>query len=114
ARCDRKRIRRWLVALSEKELSEATKARQMASVGGMFQYLVYEGLLNKNPMDGVPRPAQDKSRRLVIYLTEEQVEHLLDEIPGGRGLSKREMSYNAKLWPRDRALIVTMLYQGLR
>src|SRR5690606_24434713 len=22
--------------------------------------------------------------------------------------------YNAKLWPRDRALIVTMLYQGLR
>jgi len=115
AEVDRAMARRWVSQLAEKELARATRARRLAAVNGFFRYLAAENLIEKNPFASLPRPRQEsRHQRLVVYLTDEQVEHLLRVLPSTEGLSRRQQSYHKKLWRRDRALIITLLYQGLR
>lgn len=111
----RPQIRRWLKFLDDKQLASTTRARKYAAVNGFYKHLVQEGFIPQNPCEGLRPPASNqRNSRLVVYLTREEVDHLLQTIPSTRGLSRREYSYHEKLWRRDYALIVTLLYQGLR
>lgn len=115
AAVDRPLLRRWLQELDRRQLALATRARKLAAVGGLFKLLVADGRLPRDPFAGLPRPGRgERHRRVVIYLSEAEAERLLQTIPSSEGLTARQAALHRWLADRDLALVVVLLYQGLR
>jgi len=92
-----------LRALTEIGLSSKSIARKMSSIRGLFKYIVAEGLLKKDPTEGLKMPKLPSS--LPEVLSFEQIEKILGAInlEGPRGLGIR-----------DRAIIETLYGTGAR
>ncbi len=93
--------RAYVVALSERKRSPATINRSLSSLKGFYQFLEKRKIVEGNPFSGLR--SLKKSARLPVYLTNREVEALLEEIEGD-GFAPS----------RDRALFELLYSTGCR
>jgi len=93
----------YLRELTEIGLSSRSIARKMSSIRSFFKFMLTEGLLDKNPTEGLKPPKLPQP--LPDVITTEQVDNILETIYLGdsRGLGIR-----------DRAIIETLYATGAR
>jgi integrase/recombinase XerD len=93
----------WRDDLHTRKLAAATIRRHLASLSSLFDYLCEKNAVTHNPVDGVKRPPVDSYKGKTPALGDDQARRLLD-FPAGDSLKDK----------RDRALLATLLYHGLR
>lgn len=98
---DRHILRDYLSRLTDKGIVKASLARKLSAIRSFYRYLMREGILSQNPLEGTSSPKQDK--RLPSFLTIEEVKRLL---------SAPNLSTPQGL--RNRALIELIYASGLR
>ena len=94
-------VRRYAAGLSSAGMAPATVARKLASVRGLFDFLVRTERLGQNPADLVSSPKREE--KLPRVLSAEQVRSLLERIPARTPLELR-----------DRAMLELAYSCGLR
>jgi len=94
-------IRRFVVSLSQQQLSRRTIARKLSCVRSFFRFCCRAGTLEHNPAEAIPTPRQEK--RLPSFLDERQVTRLLAMPP-------------TRKWQgwRDRAILEVLYSTGMR
>jgi site-specific recombinase XerD len=97
---DPRTLRRFAGVLSERGMSRSTIARKLASIRSFYRHLVERGSLEANPADLVATPKKDQY--LPRVLRADEVEALLESIPGSTPLELRdramfELAYAAGL-----------------
>lgn len=93
----------WRDDLHTRTLAASTIRRYLASLSSLFDYLCEKNAVTHNPVDGVKRPPVDSYKGKTPALGDAQARQLLD-FPAGESLKDK----------RDRALLATLLYHGLR
>src|SRR5438067_11372880 len=93
-------LRSYLAWLHTQGYARTTIARRLAAVRSWMRFLCRQGVIARNPSDGLRGPRQEK--RLPHFLSADQMTTLLDA-PG-----------HTPLGTRDRALFETMYSAGLR
>ena len=71
-------IRTWIAYLLEKGLSPRSVNRKISTLKTYFKFLIREGVLIENPMTKVVAPKSKK--RLPIFIEEDQIASLLNEV----------------------------------
>jgi len=94
-------VRRYAAGLSSAGAAPATVARKLASVRGLFDFLVRGERVGQNPADLVSSPKREE--KLPRVLSAEQVRSLLERIPARTPLELR-----------DRAMLELAYSCGLR
>jgi site-specific recombinase XerD len=94
-------VRRYAAGLSSAGAAPATVARKLASIRGLYGYLVRTERAGQNPAELVSSPK--RSEKLPKVLTTEQMRSLLERIPG-----------HTPLELRDRAMLELAYSCGLR
>lgn len=91
----------YLLELEKKGMSPATISRNIASIKAFFLYAVKEGLIEKDPAEGLKAPKIDKKAPKV--LTQEEMEKLLTQprLENPKGL-------------RDKAMLELLYSTGMR
>jgi tyrosine recombinase XerC len=95
-------VRDYLSTLHEKQIQRATILRAIAVLRAFYKYLIEEGITLQTPFAGLPMPKREQ--RLPRFLSEEDMNHLL-ELPAH---SRRKGA------PRDAALLELLYSSGLR
>ncbi|HUS70619.1 MAG TPA: tyrosine recombinase XerC, partial [Anaerolineae bacterium] len=98
---DRQVLRRYLLWLRSEGYVEASMARKLSEIRSFCRYLLQEGQLRTNPIDGVTSPKVPK--RLPRYLSLEEVESLL-----------HAPDLSTPLGQRDRAILELLYASGVR
>jgi site-specific recombinase XerD len=93
----------WRKTLEQRELSPATIRRKLAALSALFQYLCERNAVAINPVDGVERPRADNNEGKTPAIGDAQARALLQAPPADTLKGKR-----------DRAILATFLYHGLR
>ncbi len=75
----RKHIRNWIVSMVNYGLAPKSVNRKVTSLKSYFKFLMREGEVDVNPVDGVPTPKLPK--KLPVFVRDSEMELLLDEIP---------------------------------
>lgn len=94
-------IRRYLSHLYEKKASTRTVLRRLSALRSFYKYAVKEKLVVENPLEEMDSPKKEK--RLPIFISYTQVQHLFEQPDIG--------SY---LGLRDRAIMELFYSSGLR
>jgi integrase/recombinase XerC/integrase/recombinase XerD len=94
-------LRSFVATLSEGGLSNASVARKLASIRGLYDQMVRTGEASQNPAELIPTPKREQ--RLPRVLAPQQMRDLLERIPAGDPLAER-----------DRALLELAYSCGLR
>jgi integrase/recombinase XerC len=97
-------LRKYLVALKEKQLCNRTINRQLSTLRSFFKFLTREGYLQTNPILSLSSPKLEK--RLPQFLTEEEVNRLIAVTFAGKKTDERSF--------RDRAILETFYSTGIR
>ena len=93
----------WRKLLESKLLAAATIRRKLSAVASLFDHLCESNAITHNPCDGVKRPNIDSNEGKSPALGDDQAKLLLNAPPE-----------NTEKGLRDRALLSTLLYHGLR
>jgi len=93
----------WREHLENKKDAPATVRRKLAALSSLFAYLSEHNAVLHNPVDGVKRPKVSRGEGATPALSDEQARALLNA-PVGDSLKAK----------RDRAILATLLYHGLR
>lgn len=93
----------WRGILEGRELAAATIRRKLSALSSLFDYLCDRNCVSHNPVDGVTRPRSETGEGATPALSDEQARFLLDAPPA-----------NTLKGRRDRAILATLLYHGLR
>ena len=93
----------WRDLLSNNGASPATVRRKLSAVASMFDYLCDKNAVETNPVDGVKRPMADNNEGKTPAISDAQAKKLLNA-PDPK----------TKKGIRDRAILATFLYHGLR
>ncbi len=93
----------WRKALERRELAPASIRRKLAALSSLFDYLCEQNAVLLNPVDGVKRPKANNNEGLTPALGNAQARALLNAPPADTIKGKR-----------DRAVLATLLYHGLR
>lgn len=93
----------WRDHLVGRALSGQTVRHRLAALSSLFEYLCERNAVTHNPVKGVKRPAAAGGEGKTPALADHQARLLLDA-PVGDTLKAR----------RDRAILATLLYHGLR
>lgn len=93
----------WRDDLMRRSLTGATIRHRLAALSSLFEYLCDRNAVTHNPVKGVRRPAVETQEGRTPALGDHQARLLLDA-PGDHSLKAR----------RDKALLATLLYHGLR
>jgi integrase/recombinase XerD len=93
----------WRMELERRQLKPATIRRKLSALSSLFDYLCNENAVAGNPVDGVERPMANGNEGSTPALGDRQARKLL-EAPRA-GTLKGD---------RDRAILATLLYHGLR
>jgi site-specific recombinase XerD len=95
--------RKHLETRMDPELSPATIRRKLSALSALFDYLCEKNAIAGNPVDGVKRPLANGNEGSTPALGDAQARKLLEAPPDDtlKGL-------------RDRAILATLLYHGLR
>lgn len=95
-------IRSWLISLKEESISTRTINRKISSLKTFFRFLIKEGEINENPMLKILSPKT--SKKLPIFIEEEKMEILFEEIDFGKGFEAA----------RDRLILEILYSTGIR
>jgi len=93
----------WRKDLEVRALSPASIRRKLAALSSLFDYLCERNAVAGNPVDGVRRPPANGNEGTTPALGDAQARQLLAAPPE-----------NTLKGVRDRAILVTLLYHGLR
>lgn len=93
----------WRDELQAQGLSAATIRRKLSALSALFDFLCEKNSVTHNPVDGVKRPAQNSNEGSTPAISNEQAMKLLNAPDVGTLKGKR-----------DRAILATLLYHGLR
>jgi site-specific recombinase XerD len=93
----------WRKDLEKRGLNDSTIRRKLSAVSSLFEYLCERNAVVHNPVKGVKRPKATVYEGLTPALSDEQA-RLLMNAPAGDTLKAK----------RDRAILATLLYHGLR
>src|SRR5215469_14190602 len=93
----------WRKHLESRKLAASTIRRKLSAVSALFDYLCERNAVAGNPVDGVKRPAAHSNEGSTPALGDAQARKLLDAPPEDtlKGV-------------RDRAILATLLYHGIR
>jgi integrase/recombinase XerD len=93
----------WRDDLVRRELGASTVRHRLAALSSLFEYLCEKNAVTHNPVKGVKRPVPETTDGKTPALGDHQARKLLDA-PVGDGVKAK----------RDRAMLATLLYHGLR
>jgi site-specific recombinase XerD len=93
----------WRKSLEARQVSGATIRRKLAAISSLFEYLCERNAVTHNPVLGVKRPKVDSYEGKTPALGDHQARALL-QAPASDTLKGK----------RDRAILSTLLYHGLR
>jgi site-specific recombinase XerD len=93
----------WRKDLETRELSPASIRRKLSALSSLFDYLCERNAVSGNPVDGVKRPMSNGNEGTTPALGDAQARKLLDA-PQADTLKG----------VRDRAILATLLYHGIR
>jgi integrase/recombinase XerC len=99
---DHQVIRSWIVSMMDKKITARTVNRKITTLKSYFKFLIKEGEIKENPMNRVVAPKT--SKRLPVFVEQESMNKLFDEIDFGEG-------YPAV---RDRMIIELFYATGMR
>ena len=93
----------WRKALEARELAGSTIRRKLSALSALFDYLCERNAVAGNPVDGVKRPGANANEGSTPALSNAQARVLLEAPAAGtlKGV-------------RDRAILATLLYHGMR
>jgi len=93
----------WRKQLENRGLADSTIRRKLSALSALFDYLCERNAVAGNPVDGVKRPAANANEGSTPALGDAQARKLLDAPPEDtlKGV-------------RDRAILATLLYHGIR
>lgn len=93
----------WRELLERRELAAPTIRRKLSALSSLFEYLCENNAVAGNPVDGVKRPVVNSNEGSTPALSDAQARRLLEAPPEDtlKGV-------------RDRAIIATLLYHGMR
>jgi integrase/recombinase XerD len=93
----------WRKDLEKRELAHSSIRRKLSALSALFDYLCEHNAVAGNPVDGVKRPMANGNEGSTPALGDAQARRLLEAPPTDtlKGV-------------RDRALLATLLYHGLR
>jgi len=93
----------WRKDMERRELAAATVRRKLSALSSLFDYLCERNAVAGNPVDGVKRPAANGNEGSTPALGDNQARKLLEAPPADtlKGV-------------RDRAILATLLYHGIR
>ena len=93
----------WRKDLEGRGVAGSTIRRKLSAVSSLFEYLCERNAVVHNPVKGVKRPKANNNEGLTPALSDEQARLLLNA-PAAETLKGA----------RDRAILATLLYHGLR
>ena len=93
----------WRKDMEKRSLGAATIRRKLSALSSLFDYLCEQNAVLGNPVDGVKRPATNNNEGSTPALGDAQARRLL-EAPAQDTLKG----------VRDRAILATLLYHGIR
>ena len=93
----------WRKDMEARKLSAASVRRKLSAISSLFDYLCERNAVGGNPVDGVRRPMASSNEGTTPALGDAQARRLLEAPPPDtlKGV-------------RDRAILATLLYHGLR
>jgi site-specific recombinase XerD len=93
----------WRKDMEDRKLLPASIRRKLSALSSLFDYLCEHNAVAGNPVDGVKRPAANGNEGSTPALGDAQARKLLDAPPSDtlKGV-------------RDRAVLATLLYHGIR
>ncbi len=95
-------IRSWLAHLKENGMESKSMNRKISTLKSFFKFQIRSGLLSQNPMQKIVSPKN--SKRLPVFVNENQMEHLLGEV-----------HFPDSFEGRTERLLIDILYQtGMR
>jgi integrase/recombinase XerD len=102
-RVTRAHVIAWRKDLERRGLAASSIRRKLSALSSLFDYLCERNAINGNPVDGVKRPAANGNEGSTAALGDAQARKLLDAPPEDtlKGV-------------RDRAILATLLYHGIR
>ena len=93
----------WRDELVKRALEPATIRNRLSALSSLFEYLCEKNAVTHNPVKGVKRPKANNNQGKTAALGNHQARDLL-KAPEGDSLKAK----------RDRAILATLLYHGLR
>ena len=93
----------WRKDMQNRSLGAATIRRKLSALSSLFDYLCERNAVLGNPVDGVKRPIANNNEGSTPALGDAQARRLLDAPPT-----------DTLKGTRDRAILATLLYQGIR
>ncbi len=93
----------WRDHLKQRDLAGSTIRRKLAALSSLFDYLAEKNAVADNPVSGVKRPKAPAGEGLTPRLSDHQARRLLE--------APDETTLKGK---RDRAILATLLFHGLR
>jgi integrase/recombinase XerC len=75
----RKHVRSWIVQMVDKGLAPKSVNRKITALKSFFKFLMREGLVECNPVDGLVTPKIPK--KLPVFVRDHEMDLLLDKIP---------------------------------
>jgi integrase/recombinase XerD len=93
----------WRKDMERRALSDTTIRRKLSALSSLFDYLCERNAVAGNPVDGVKRPAANGNEGSTPALGDSQARTLLEAPPA-----------NTLKGVRDRAILATLLYHGMR
>jgi integrase/recombinase XerD len=93
----------WRKDMELRLLSSASVRRKLSALSSLFDYLCERNAVLGNPVDGVKRPTANNNEGSTPALGDAQARRLLDAPP-----------LDTLKGVRDRAILATLLYQGIR
>src|ERR1700730_5740732 len=99
----RSHIISWRKAMERRGLAPSSIRRKLSALSSLFDYLCERNAVAGNPVDGVKRPMANGNEGSTPALGDSQARKLLDAPP-------RDTLKGV----RDRAILATLLYHGIR
>ncbi|HJU27665.1 MAG TPA: tyrosine-type recombinase/integrase [Candidatus Binataceae bacterium] len=93
----------WRKDLEKRALAPSSIRRKLSALSALFDYLCERNAVAGNPVDGVKRPAANGNEGSTPALGDAQARKLLDAPPA-----------DTLKGARDRAILATLLYHGMR
>ena len=93
----------WRDDLTKRTLTPSTIRRKLSALSSLFAYLCEKNAVSHNPVDGVKRPKWNQMEGKTPAIDDQQARALLNA-PAADTLKGK----------RDRAILATLLYHGLR
>ncbi len=93
----------WRKDLENRTLADTSIRRKLSALSSLFDYLCERNAVLGNPVDGVKRPPSNSNEGSTPALGDAQARQLLDAPPDDTLKGKR-----------DRAILATLLYHGIR